>query len=418
MGRPDLGLGTTRAGDSDREGNGMSAGTRWSRSRRLLVWAGVWLAVLVLVFYVGGGWYFSGQIDERALDGQARRDALEPVYDLEVVAVGDGTLTLRAPEDPGSLTKEGVFGLRWPDGSGRLGEIREATGDRVERAFELLEGQPPRAGTAVELLSRVFQGDPSSVGLAFEDVLVPGELGEYPAWFVAGEGRTWVVVVHGNSMTREDGLRILPIVADEGYPTLVITYRNDPDAPEDPSGKLRYGATEWQDLEAAVRYARGSGARDVILVGFSMGGGIVASFLERSGLADMARAAILEAPMLDFGRTVDDQASREELPVVGLPLPSSLTAVAKWMAGLRFGVDWGDLDYLAAADRLDVPILLIHGEEDEDVPIGTSADLAERRPDLVTFIRVPRAAHMEAWNVDPQTYERTVVSFLSATGGV
>jgi fermentation-respiration switch protein FrsA (DUF1100 family) len=147
-----------------------------------------------------------------------------------------------------------------------------------------------------------------------------------------------------------------------------------------------------------------------------MGGGIVASFLERSQLTETARATILEAPMLDFGRTVDDQASREELPLLGLPLPSSLTAVAKWMAGLRFGVEWGELDYLAHADELDVPILTIHGEEDEDVPIQTSEDLAEARPELVTFVRVPGAAHMEAWNVDPQTYEETVVSFLSSVG--
>lgn len=394
----------------------MSARSRWSLRRRLLVWFGACLAGLVLLFYVGGGWYFSGQIDERALDGQCRREALQSDYRLEVLAVGDGTLTLRVPEDPGSLTKEGVFGLRWADGYGRLGDIEEATGNRVVRAFDLLEGQPPREGTPAELQSRVFQGDPSAVGVDFEDVAVEGELGTFPAWFVPGSGRTWVVVVHGNSLTREDGLRILPTLTGEGYPTLVISYRNDPGAPEEPSGKLRYGATEWVDLESAVRYARGEGARDVVLVGFSMGGGIVVSFLQRSRLADSAAGAILDAPMLDFGRTVDLNASREELPLVGLPLPSSLTGVAKWMAGIRFGVDWGELDYLEGAEALDVPILVIHGERDEDVPIDTSETLAEARPDLVTFVRVPEAAHMEAWNVDPVAYERTVASFLADIG--
>lgn len=394
----------------------MSGDQRWRRARRPLVWVGACIAVLVLVFYVGGGWYFSGLIDDRALDGQARREALGPAYDLEVVAVGDGTLTLRVPEDPGSVTKQGVFGLRWSDGYGRLGTIREVTGGRVEREFELLEGQPPRRGTAAQLLSRVFEGDPSAVGVPFEDVQVDGDLGEYPAWYIPGGGKTWVVVVHGNSMTREDGIRILPTLAGEGYPVLVISYRNDPEAPEDPSGKLRYGATEWRDVEAAIWYARGEGARDVILFGYSMGGGIVASLLERSPMADDVRGAILEAPMLDFGRTVDLNASGEELPMIGLPLPSSLTAVAKWMASLRYGIDWDELDYLATADELDVPILLIHGQEDEDVPIQTSEELAEARPDLVTFVPVPEAAHMEAWNVDPQAYERAVVSFLTAVG--
>lgn len=45
-----------------------------------------------------------------------------------------------------------------------------------------------------------------------------------------------------------------------------------------------------------------------------------------------------------------------------------------------------------------------------------AAILAEARPDLVTFVRVPEAAHMEAWNVDPVAYERTVASFLAEIG--
>lgn len=395
----------------------MNGDPRWRVARRVGVWAGGVLAVLVLVFYVGGGWYFSGLIDERALDGESRRAALEPDYDLEILGVGDGTITLALPEDPGSLTKEGLFGLRWASGYGQLGAIRELTARRVVRAFELVDGTEPEVGTAAELDSRAFRGDPRAVGLRFEDVTFEGELGDHAAWFVPGSRQTWVVLVHGNSMTREDGLRMLSIVADQGFPSLVISYRNDPGAPEDPSGKLRYGLTEWKDLESAVAYALDEGARNVVLVGFSMGGGIVASFLQRSPQADAVRAAILEAPMLDFSRTVDLNAEREELPLVGVGVPGSLTAVAKWIAGLRFGVDWEALNYLAAADELDLPILLIHGVEDLDVPIETSEDLAATRQDLVTFVRVPLAAHMEAWNVDPEAYTDAVVSFLRQVAG-
>ena len=395
----------------------MIGDSRWRAIRRTGPWVGAALAALVFVFYLAGGWYFSGMIDDRALDGESRRAALEPDYDLEIVGTGARTLTLRVPEDPGSLTKEGVFGIRWASGYGRLGAIRELAGSRVVRAFELVEGAAPEAGTPAELDSRAFRGDPGAVGLTFEDVTFEGELGDHPAWFVPGSRNTWVVLVHGNSMTREDGLRMLSIVSEQGFPALLISYRNAPGAPEDPSGKLRYGLTEWRDLESAVRYALEEGARDVILVGFSMGGGIVVSFLERSPQANAVRAAVLEAPMLDFSRTVDLNAAREELPLIGLGVPSSLTAVAKWMAGIRFDVGWGELDYLAAADGLDAPILLIHGTEDLDVPIETSEELAAARPDLVTFVRVSDAAHMEAWNVDPDAYAETVVAFLREVSG-
>ena len=83
---------------------------------------------------------------------------------------------------------------------------------------------------------------------------------------------TWAIVVHGNSLSAADGLRMVPILTGAGYPTLVATYRNDPGAPEDPSGKLRYGLTEWEDLEAMVRYALDEGSDGVVLDGYSMGG--------------------------------------------------------------------------------------------------------------------------------------------------
>ena len=88
----------------------------------------------------------------------------------------------------------------------------------------------------------------------------------------------------------------------------------------------------------------------MVLIGPSMGGGIIVNFLYRSALADHVRAAILEAPMLDFGAVIDFGAERRNLP----PL---LTWLGKTVAGWRFGIDWNALDYVAQADRLRVPIL-------------------------------------------------------------
>jgi uncharacterized protein len=93
------------------------------------------------------------------------------------------------------------------------------------------------------------------------------------------------VVFHGNSISRLDYVRLLPALRDGGYPTLTITYRNDARAPEDPSGLLRYGLSEWKDLGAAVGYASGRGSAGVVLMGVSMGGGGDAAFLQRSDLA-------------------------------------------------------------------------------------------------------------------------------------
>ena len=385
------------------------------------------VVVLVVVFYGGGGYYFSNVIDERALDAHALRAAtadLDP--DVEITALSDSvelsvadTVSLRPLAGGLGVALEGVQGLRWNGGYGRIApaviDPGAAEAGIVVREFSLVNGALPLPGTLAELDVRVFPMNPADSGLGLEILTVPGPLGDYPAWLGPADGRTWAIVVHGNSLSPADGLRMVPILTQAGFPTMVASYRNDPGAPEDPSGKLRYGLTEWQDLEAMVAYALDQGSDGVVLDGYSMGGGIVMAFLQRSALADEVRAVILDAPMLDFSATVDDNASRETLPVAGLPLPSSLTVVAKLMADLRFDVAWSSLDYLADTSRYDEAFLVFHGTDDTTVPIATSRRFSQALPQQVELVECDRAEHIGCWNLDPDEYAVTVQRFLDGT---
>ena len=390
---------------------------RWPRR---LLWT---VVIAALAFYGGGGWYFSQQIHDRALSGEARRasTAFEPTTEIVAVEGSDDTartVTLAVDDDAGSVDVDGMWGLRWDDGYGQVGGILERGEGTVTRAFLPIEGDLPEAGDPAQLDFRTWPSPPTSQPV--QDVTVRGELGDFPAWFVAGDpdATTWAIVVHGNAMTRLDGVRVLPLFENAGLPTLTISYRNDEGAPEDPSGLLRYGLTEWKDLEAAVLHAVDAGAERVVLYGMSMGGGIVMSFLQRSGAAERVVAVVLDAPMLDLSQTVDDNASREPLPVAGLPLPSSLTAVAKWIADQRFDVRWDELDYLEDTEAYgEVPFLVFHGEDDTTIPVATSRRFARLEPDTVTLVTCPRADHLECWNVDSEGYALTLGAFLNETAG-
>jgi fermentation-respiration switch protein FrsA (DUF1100 family) len=90
-----------------------------------------------------------------------------------------------------------------------------------------------------------------------------------------------------------------------------------------------------------------------------------------------------------------------------------LTGWAKALATLRFGVDWGVLDQVGRADEFSVPVLLFHGEDDDTVPIDTSDQFAEARPDLVRYEVFAGAAHVQSWNVDPLRYEAALREFLT-----
>jgi len=51
------------------------------------------------------------------------------------------------------------------------------------------------------------------------------------------------------------------------------------------------------------------------------------------------------------------------------------------------------------------------------VPVETSDALAQARPDLVTYHRVPEATHARSWNIDPEKYEAAVRKFLAGLMG-
>jgi uncharacterized protein len=394
-------------------------GTPTTQRRRRRRWPIVVLASVVVlagVFYLGGGWYFSGRLYQQGLSGAAKR-AARPSYDLSVVAVTKGTVTLGVPTDPGQLLTSGVWGLQWPTGYGQVTTILARGQGTVTRAFRHLAGAPLTVGARVALDNKAFPQDPRvGLGIGFHAVAYRGPLGSYPAWLVPGSSDTWAVLVHGNALDRLDTIKIVPALHRLGLPVLMISYRNDAGAPRDPSGMLRYGLTEWQDLAAGARYALGHGARRLVLVGYSMGGAVVVSFLERSPLAGRVAGVILDAPMLDFGRSVDLGASRQRLPLVGLPLPQSLTAVAKWIASWRYRVDWGSLDYLHRAGKLQAPILLFHGTADTRVPVATSDQLARLARD-VAYVRVAGADHLDSWNLEPARYDRAVQAFVERVLG-
>jgi pimeloyl-ACP methyl ester carboxylesterase len=359
---------------------------------------------LVTVAVAAAGWSYAGQIEERALAVRHEPDRLN----IRVAAVGDGEVTLEpAPgEDPGDYwERPGTFGMEWEGGYGQVTAIVATGRGSVTRKFRPIEGilEP---GIRVHIDRFAFPGHPlEAFGYAFEEVQVSGQLGPLPAWFVDGKRDTWAILVHGRDAPRREMLRQLRPLHEAGLKTLTITYRNDPEAAASPDSRYRFGDAEWPDLEAAVAYAQVHGARDILLVGNSMGGSAVIAFLQRSSLAGAVGGVVLDSPMLDFADTVEYQAPGW--------LPGVVVEAGKWFASRRYDVHWETVDYLREISTLRTPVLLFHGDRDTDVPIETSERLAKARPDLVTFVPVAGAGHVTSWNASPEAYEAALAAFVA-----
>jgi alpha-beta hydrolase superfamily lysophospholipase len=390
--------GASRVGEKKRR--------RWLRVVLLV------LVVLALVFYAGGGWYFADQLRADAFEVKPfEREYRATVSSLDgdMVSIEQG-----APADA-ALFDRGVTGLVWEGGYASLSDVVERTDTEVTRMITASEGDPLEVGTAVDVDSWFYPDDfASALGVDTEEITYQTALGDMDAVFIPGSSNTWALLVHGKDAIPRETMRLGGLFAKAGYPVLAITHRNDQGQPSDPSGFHQYGVSEWEEVEAALRYAGNHGAEQVVLGGLSTGGALILSFLENSDEADRIVGVVLDSPNINFGATVTHVAARRKLPLIGLPVPSSLAWAAKTIGSWRFGVDWQAIDYVSRADQLDVPILIFHGTEDQSVPIETSRDLAEARPDLVTLVEFEGARHVGSWNVDQERYEEELGLFLKS----
>jgi pimeloyl-ACP methyl ester carboxylesterase len=277
------------------------------------------------------------------------------------------------------------------------------SGEIVDRVFT-----PP--ASASEPSEAWMFATPEEAGLEVTEIQYDSPLGPMDAWVTDGTRSEWVIHVHGRSAGREEALRAMAFLDEAGYHQMAITYRNDPGQPVDPSGQYRYGVTERDDLAAAVDYARAQGASEIVLYGYSTGGAISMAYAIRQPIGTVV-SMVFDAPNLDLEETVDFGASQEEL--VGLPLPFTLTATAKFFTALRTDINWRSFDYLDRSEALSMPVLIFHGTDDMTVPLDTSRQLAELRSDVVRFVVVEGAGHVESYNVDPASYRLQVLDFLA-----
>ncbi|MDI2098035.1 alpha/beta hydrolase family protein [Ruicaihuangia caeni] len=336
--------------------------------------------------------------------------------DVRVLGVDADAGTVRLSITPDSAV-DGQYSL-WFDDDRRhalAGPIVERDADSVTRSVSAEHGRLPRPGDLARLGAWVYR-HPSELGLPFEELAVATELGEAPAWLIPAphDAGRWVIHVHGRGVQRQECLRAVPVFHEHGYHSLVVSYRNDGEAPQSRDHRLRLGAEEWLDVDAALRLAIDRGARSVVIMGWSMGGAIALQTVTRSPAASYVDGLVLESPVIDWVDTI-----RLQGDLVRMPRPVTTAAVrlltsplAPRLTGVSAPIDFDSLDFVARAGELRTPTLLLHSDEDGFVPPAPSRALARSRPDLVTYRRWRTARHTRLWNLDRNRWEQQVSDWL------
>jgi pimeloyl-ACP methyl ester carboxylesterase len=344
-------------------------------------------------------------------------DELQP-DNVVILGRDDSAVTFAATPD---TVAEGRYGV-WLDGGlghARVGEVLEVDAESVTRRLIAVDRGELQAGPA--RWNQYFYWDRPSVSLGVpnENVSILSDVGRLPGWVVRPERRSrtrdWAVLVHGRGARKEETLRAVPVLRAAGWTSLVAAYRNDRDAPRGPDGRYNLGLSEWRDVEAAMAYAVSHGARRIVLFGWSMGGAVVLQALDRSPLADRVAGVVLDSAVVDWGVVLRHHGRLRRLPSPLVRVATDLmgSSRSRRLVGVREPIDVARTDWVARADELHHPLLVIASDGDDFVPIGPAVALAGRRPDVVRFERWQTARHCREWNEDTERWERVVREFVS-----
>jgi len=255
---------------------------------------------------------------------------------------------------------------------------------------------------------RRVQGTPAEHGLRFEDVQFRSvDLVVLRGWFLESPGaRATIVVVHNADSTRADpGIGLLDLqraYVRNGFNVFAFDLRG---RGESGGGRDELGSGELLDLEAAAGYVqRRTEGLPLILHGFGLGATLA---LHAAGHHLEVAGVIADSPY---------ESVREHLRYRWRRLPAPLFSAACWLARKLYGADVMTLRPALGIARLaGVPVLLIHGSLDREVPVAqtlnlAAASLSERNDVWI----VPEAGHCEAYRLESQAYVARCLRLVDA----
>ena len=250
------------------------------------------------------------------------------------------------------------------------------------------------------------QDTPASVNLRYEEAQFLAEDGAIlRGWFLESPGaRATVILIHdieGTRSEREHGLlRLTRDYVSHGYHVLTFDLRG---RGESICGRDRLGSHELRDVAAAAGYVRErAGPLPLILHGFGFGGSLA---IEGVAHGVPAQAVIADSPFSSMREHL-----RERHPRATWPLFRSACLLSRHL----FSADVDALAPVRDMAALETPVMFIHAEYDDTVPVSHSLNLAAAslHADNEIWQIENFAGHCTYYREHPQEYLQRCLSFI------
>lgn len=170
---------------------------------------------------------------------------------------------------------------------------------------------------------------------------------------------------------------------------------------------ITFGILERQDVLDWIKYANGRfGNVPVLLVGVSMG---AATVLMAAGmdLPENVRGVIADCPYDAPANIIKKVLGKDR------GMPEAVVYPLIRLGGRLFGrFDLESDSPVEAVKRANVPILLIHGDDDRFVPYEMSRNIHGAAQEKIEFHTIPGAGHAINYAVAPEMYRVAVMGFI------
>lgn len=246
---------------------------------------------------------------------------------------------------------------------------------------------------------------PKTLGVKYENITIKSEDEQdlYGWWIPHPTPRATIVFAHGYGKNREQSdlplKELIPEFHEQGYQFLTFDFRGSGISE---GNRVTVGAKEQSDLAAAIAYAKERSDGPIVLYGVSMG---AATALATADETDVA-AVIADSPFSDLrGYLETNLPVWSDLP--NFPFTPVIMTVTPWFTGL-------DADLVKPIDdiaQVEAPVLLIHSQGDDAIPVSESEQLAESGKEVELWV-TDNDGHVQSHRSYQAEYRQTVFDFL------
>ncbi len=205
-------------------------------------------------------------------------------------------------------------------------------------------------------------------------------------WWPEPQGAPVILFLHGNAQEVYSWSLVHEELAATGCRLLLIDFHG-----YGKSGGVPHEAGLYLDGKAALGWLRERdvGDSDIVVFGKSLGGGVA---------CEIARGRQFKTLVLESTFTSLASVARNLFPFLpkGVPLGEAYDSISK-------------------LPQARCPVLVIHGERDELIPVSEGQALFDAAPEAKEFYLVPGAGHNDVSLVAGPEYARRIATFLGVS---